>query len=119
MPAHIETCSHRGENSGDTEFLSGYVRDVTGHERDHDLDGRIVQLFADPGDGPSHDESHDDAPDRTGNETQARLPQNKRATRDDAHRDAVSNERGGIVDEALTLEQGDESAWHPLSLIHI
>jgi hypothetical protein len=62
---------------------------------------------------PADQQPRGDATGPADHEAQPRLPRDEALTDRGGHRDAVGDQRGGVVDQALTLEERDQAARHP------
>ena len=83
---------------------------VAGDEADRDLGQRIVQPTADLTDHEPDSETERHPAHPGDDEAGARVEQRERSADGSRHGGSVGHERGGIVDEALALDQVDDAA---------
>ncbi len=82
--------------------------EVPGEQPDGDLRQAIVQPTADLADHPSHDEPQRHAAHAADDEACAGIEQREGSAHGSRHGDAVGDQRGSVVDEALALDQVDD-----------
>jgi hypothetical protein len=107
--AHVDADGHRGEHGRQPEALRGHVGGVARQEGDRVGHERVCDSAAHGGDHPAGREADGDAPHRALDEVPARLPGREGAGGHGAEREPVGDERGGVVDEALALEDGHDA----------
>ena len=89
--------------------LRRQVGEVAAQERDRDLDGRVVQYPPKPPDEVADREPDRDTADDIDEEVPGGVEEREAAGHDRGDGEAVRDERGAVVDEALTLEQPDQA----------
>ena len=110
--SHVDADGDRSQHAGYPDRLRREVGEVGGEERDRDLDRRVVQTRANPGDdGADRDADGDPAGDRH-DELAARLERAEAARDHRGDRELVGHERGAVVDQALALDDRHRPSGH-------
>ena len=114
VPADVDADGDRGEHGRDARGLGREVGEVAGEERDRDLGRRVVEPAPDlpqmtkPTASPIAI-----PPEHVDDEAPGRVPEREGAGQHRGDGEAVGDERGRVVDQALALDQRDEPARQP------
>ena len=110
LRAHVEADRDRGGDAGEAELLGRQVGGVAAHERDRDLDRRIVEALAHLGDHPADGEADRGAAEAGVDELRTGLPGAEAAGEHGRDRDLVGDQRGRVVDQRLALDDRHDAA---------
>ena len=112
VPAHVDPHRHCRDHGRDADQLSRDVGEIAREQGNRHLCGREVEppshLAHDPADGEADRHAAEDVE----HERHSRLPERERAADRCDDRDAVRDERGPVVDEALALDDRDDPPRH-------
>ena len=110
VPAHVKSGGDRGEHARAAEMRRQQERHIGRHQRECDLDARILRPAAQPQADPADADPIGDFADHDERKFANRRAGRKRAGADRGDREAVENKRGGIIGQALALEHDDQPA---------
>jgi hypothetical protein len=107
---YIDPSGHCRDDPRRAEGVGGHVGRVAGEQGDDDAQLGIGDPLADLSDQPSDRETDRHAAGRAGQELQAGAGQREASGDDASARDPVGDQRGGVVEQALTLDARDQTA---------
>ena len=113
MPAHVDPDRDGREHARDAERLRRQVAEVAAEESDRDLDRRVVEPLAQLADQVADHEADADAAEHDEHEVPARVEEREGAGDHRGDGEAVGDERGAVVDQALALDQRDQARRQP------
>jgi hypothetical protein len=94
------------------QLLGGKEGGVAGEERDGDLGQRVVESAPDLCDDPSDGQANSDAAAGGDGEPERRFQERETSGGGGAQSHAVGDESGGVVDQALALDQVDDPSGY-------
>ena len=109
-PAEVAARGDRRQHARHAEVLGGDVGGVRRQQGDDGLELEVLHAAVDLRDQPADDEPDRDAARRDEREAAGRVREREAAGRDGREREAVGDQAGRVVDQALALEDGDDPA---------
>ena len=108
VPADVDADRHGGEHRRHAGRLGRQVREVSGQKRDRDLGRRVIHPAPDLAKHEPDGETDRDAARDVDDEMPRRVPEREAAGHHRRDGEAIRNEGGRVVDEALALDQRGE-----------
>ena len=109
-PAEIDAGRDDREHARRLGCVRGDEREVTRHQGDRHLDGRVFEPAPHLGREVTDDQADPDPADDAPDEPPGGVPDRERSRHDRHHRNAIEDERRAVVDEALALDDRDEAS---------
>ena len=113
VPADVEPAGDGGDHAGAAEMFGNPVGEIGRHQRQRDLDLRIARPAPRPQAEPADREAEQDFAGEDRREGARGFRQRERAGGDRHHREAIQDQRGGVVGEALAFEDHQDAARQP------
>jgi hypothetical protein len=106
----VDPGGHGRQHPREAELVRRYEGRVGGDQGDRDLSGRVVEPPPDLPDDERHREPDRDPAGGRAQELEPRVERRERPAHCGSHRHPVGDERGGVVHEALALDEVHEPA---------
>ena len=110
VPAHVDAYRDHRQHGGDAGCLRRQEGEVARQQRDRDLGRRVVDASADLPQDVADRETDRHSPDDVHREAPGRVPEREASRHHGGDGEAVGDERGRVVDQALALDQRHEPA---------